>query len=635
MNTPSYTTDGLRDFLTAHPWPEEWAHRALPVEYYFSFTLPATPAELWPIVSDTSRLNELMGYPSMSFTERNGRRFGSYRLAGMRQEWEEPPWEWEAERSITMTRIFSKGIARYLRGMIDIEPALPGTARVQVYFGWIPRHLPARLLLIGARTSFGNRFANAFAALVPERTLAGAIILQPVDYLRQTSTGTAANGERLAIAKHALLADGGDPDTTVKLAAHIAAAPDVELHRMRPRALARTFATGEEATLGTMLRGTRRGMLSMNWDVVCPHCRGVRARINHLWEVPAKGRCDACQVDFDTSSLNAVEITFQPRPEIRRVEEVLYCSAEPARKPHIRIQRAVDAESVLALPLALAPGRYRLRTVGGTIYHLLDVREDAPRREILWDADATAAAFETGSGAVLVMRNPGTAPRTFVVEEHELDRDALRPRDLFNLQDFRDLFADESLPADLSIDVGMQNIMFVDIVGSTVMYGREGDSRAFTIVRAFFRASHDLAAAHRGAIIKTMGDAVMASFDDPMDALRCARAFVTTFDGRDPEAPLRTRVTINRGPCLAVNLNSAIDYFGQPVNVAAKLQPFAGAGEIALVEAFMEDEAVRAYFAAKGHARPPLRAAEIAGAGTVRYLVMRPINRTRGDDSEA
>ena len=94
MNTPSYTTDGLRDFLTAHPWPEEWAHRALPVEYYFRFTLPATPAELWPIVSDTSRLNELMGYPSMSFTERNGRRFGSYRLAGMRQEWEEPPWEW-------------------------------------------------------------------------------------------------------------------------------------------------------------------------------------------------------------------------------------------------------------------------------------------------------------------------------------------------------------------------------------------------------------------------------------------------------------------------------------------------------------------------------------------------------------
>lgn len=74
-----------------------------------------------------------------------------------------------------------------------------------------------------------------------------------------------------------------------------------------------------------------------------------------------------------------------------------------------------------------------------------------------------------------------------------------------------------------------------------------------------------------------MGDAVLLAFIDPMDALRAAVKFQKKFNGTG-SGNFITRITINRGPCLAVNLNNGIDYFGQTVNIAAKLQNYADGG---------------------------------------------------------
>jgi len=63
--------------------------------------------------------------------------------------------------------------------------------------------------------------------------------------------------------------------------------------------------------------------------------------------------------------------------------------------------------------------------------------------------------------------------------------------------------------------------------------------------------------------------------------------------GREDLA-IRVRVSLNTGPCIAVNLNTGMDYFGNTVNVAAKLQAFAGAGQVAFSGTTMDQPGVRA-----------------------------------------
>jgi class 3 adenylate cyclase len=187
---------------------------------------------------------------------------------------------------------------------------------------------------------------------------------------------------------------------------------------------------------------------------------------------------------------------------------------------------------------------------------------------------------------VIALRADGGG-ETFVIEEEAWAADALLPVHLFNMQDFRDLFSEEYLAAGVRLHVGEQTILFSDIVGSTRLYAQAGDPAAFIEVKKHFAQIYERVAAHSGVVVKTIGDAVMAAFSDPTSAIAAAADIHLRFPGPGRGAPssIQLRISIHTGPCIAVNLNSGIDYFGGTVNTAAKLQRCAGAGETALSEA--------------------------------------------------
>ena len=189
----------------------------------------------------------------------------------------------------------------------------------------------------------------------------------------------------------------------------------------------------------------------------------------------------------------------------------------------------------------------------------------------------------------LTLENTSSEPQTFVLEEDRLDQDTLRPVDLFSLQGFRDLFSQEALSSDIKLEIGIQTILFTDLVGSTRFYEVEGDTVAFTEVKEHFTKAYEAVKKNDGAVVKTIGDAVMAAFAHPVDALRAAVELQKFFREGNPATRLRLRVTLNTGSCLAVNLDSMIDYFGNTVNLAAKIQSIAGAGQIGFTESVLND----------------------------------------------
>jgi hypothetical protein len=160
-----------------------------------------------------------------------------------------------------------------------------------------------------------------------------------------SNTSTKVDEIRLRKGMQKLTESGFSQSKVERLAGHIRTASDEELFRIRPKNLARDWDMELGDLLSILLQATRSGLLRTSWDVMCPHCHGVRRESRSLEDLREFGRCDICDIcdiDFEATMLESIEVTFKLLQEIREVREVFYCSAEPAKKPHIIIQQHIE-----------------------------------------------------------------------------------------------------------------------------------------------------------------------------------------------------------------------------------------------------------------------------------------------------
>jgi class 3 adenylate cyclase len=143
------------------------------------------------------------------------------------------------------------------------------------------------------------------------------------------------------------------------------------------------------------------------------------------------------------------------------------------------------------------------------------------------------------------------------------------------------------------VSVGSLCVLFTDLRDSTRMYRAIGDAPAFGRVMSHFDVLRDAIAREQGALVKTIGDAVMAVFQRPACAVRAIRAAqekLGAFPAQDH--PLVLKAGVHYGPCIAVTLNGRLDYFGSTVNLAARLQNLATGGDLILSDAVRRDPEV-------------------------------------------
>jgi class 3 adenylate cyclase len=580
--------NSLERFLADHPWQKDQLALGTPLEFLWHFDVDARPDEIWPHLSDTSRLNRAMGVNRMHFEERDGVLYGRTRNAGVLSEWVEVPWTWVSESTLTSVRLYSRGLGHVVRATFGIEPQADGS-RVSIYFGWIPRGFWQRVLLRIGMGSLEKEFARVLQEIEQHAKDARQIspfVAPPPELSPESSV-------RLQALEKRLREEGADADTLARLVELVQRGDDLDLYRIQILPLARRWKVDEFKLLSTCLKATRVGLLQMSWDVICPHCRGVRAEVKTLGEVPARGDCKACGIDFDTDRENSIEITFHVHPSVREVEKLFFCSAEPAKKSHIKLFQIVPPRGRLRVATRLHPGRYRLRVASEREYQLIEIQEEGTESELRWPQAASGELVRFAPAPTLVLENDDDAPKSFTLEESGWNDDALRPSQLLSFQDFRDLFTEEYLGSDVQLSVGRQTIFFSDVVGSTRLYATRGDPGAFADVKRHFTEVYDVVKKHHGAIVKTIGDAAMAAFPSPVEALRASRELQERLPPERDDLMIRVRISLNTGPCIAVNLNTNVDYFGNTVNLAAKLQACAGAGQIAFPVEVLEHPGVR------------------------------------------
>jgi class 3 adenylate cyclase len=563
-------------------------------EFNFSWQwdLESSPEAIWPFAADTNRFNRDTGQPEVQMLDNiQGTRHLRMKLPIIRVEWEEEPFEWTYPYSFGVRRLYSKGPLDEMNAQVIFDRLPEGGTRLTYNTSIISSHFLAPLAFpfaIGVIAK--KRFEKAFR-LYDRIADKGGSVIDVVSRLRGLSLG---ERNRFRSMSEALRPDV-DPALIDLFEEFLNKADDLSLQRIRPYTLADRWHVDRRAVLEMFLRATRAGILDMSWDILCPSCRGMTEGHTNLAEVHGTSHCNTCQIDFSANFDHNIEVVFRPNASIRFVEsDAAFCVGSPQLQPHVVMTQSVSALKSLPVPLRLEMGRYTLRASDVAGSASIAVDENGLDKT---DLRVTSFGWPSGEGRVsplptLNLINATEADSIFTLERTSWSDQASTAADVTALQVFRDLFATEVVRPGEEISIGSVTLMFTDLRDSTRMYRSIGDESAFGRVREHFEILEKYVAEEGGAIVKTMGDAVMATFRHPIDALKAVWKAQSEIAERG-NPMLWLKVGLHKGPCIVVNQNERLDYFGSTVNITARLPNFSQGGELILSEAFHEDPEIQ------------------------------------------
>ena len=407
-----------------------------------------------------------------------------------------------------------------------------------------------------------------------------------------------------------------DEDLHGAFEAFVRTARDDELVRINPVRFGERYGLTSAGVVEFFLRARKLGLLTMEWQYVCPGCGDIVERLASLTSATAHYFCQVCSADRDADLSDFIEVTFSLSAEIRRSpyhdpwslppEEYFYnyrftqngvVDDGTALRDHLRRCTVacayVEPGTTETFSVIAEPGFLWL--TNGPALIVDDVRTNECRSFSFEYTGVRSAGFraEIAAGPVKVEFTNATDERyalliTSLPDHYELTMGPfLSGAEVLSNQTFLDLFAAETIVAGEGLAVRRLALLFTDLQESTALYDRIGDMKAFDLVRLHFGYLRDCISRNSGALVKTIGDAVMASFVDPLDGLRAAldmRAQMARFNAEAGGDLIGLKIGLHAGACLAVTLNDHLDYFGQTVNIAARVQALSGADEIVVTD---------------------------------------------------
>jgi len=557
--------------------------------------------QIWPLIADTSRLNRALGLPSMKFVptadgaKSSARLIGVTTILGLKVEFEELPFEWSYCKRIRILRRTRSGPVESIATSCSLEPAprqrgagggdRAGT-RLSVSVEIVPRHAAYRPV------AWTLAKLNLSKMLALARELDSYVVDRAPNPLEITDSR--ANVEIVAAAVRHMKRHGVDPRVADKLGAFVRDAADYELIRMRPFELAAEWKMDKREVLRALLHGVPAGLVELRWGIICPSCRTASDEVNMLAEISLEGHCQLCDISFDLDLDRAVEATFLAHPSARLVTTQMFCSGGPGRVPHVLSQAVLEPGESKVLDGPDAAGRYRIFARGGASASVEVAADGALRADAaILEGKVQPVDLRIAPGATVSVSNATGEGRHVKLERLTYATDAATAHVVSTMQEFRSLFSSDLLKASTPLKVSRAALLFSDLTGSTALYTKVGDAAAFRLVDDHFDLMRGIVNERGGALVKTMGDAVMAAFSDPWSCVQAAIDALERFETfrRDSAhgAHVGIKLGVNVGPCYVVTANGSLDYFGQTVNVASRVQHLAQPGELVIARELFDE----------------------------------------------
>lgn len=421
---------------------------------------------------------------------------------------------------------------------------------------------------------------------------------------------------------------------------------DWNLFRINPLRFAKQHGFDETESLNIFVHGAKIGLFDLSYHLLCPLCHGIVHNHHSLEELENDSfHCVMCDLDIATTLDDLVEVSFTIHPSIKNLDINPFSDFENYRHYYFsnNYQKSEQVttfcqEQIIKELLVLAPDERKLFPLNITsnhIYQVVNVEYNvavvlnfnerngtqALRREI--DLLPTAFTFSEVhlplNSSVQIRNHTQKTVGCLIMKIDELEKahqmterfpstftPFLTAKMLLNNQSFRDLFRISQSSANFNVNVKNLTIMFTDLRGSTEMYDKAGDVFAYKLVQEHFKILADTVRQFSGAIVKTMGDAIMATFSRPLDGFLASLDMLNKIEHMNQSwyetgYKIGLKVGINEGPALAVVNDERIDYFGQSVNIAARVQGLAQAGEVWISQAILESPGVIEKLAEQGY----------------------------------
>jgi class 3 adenylate cyclase len=433
-------------------------------------------------------------------------------------------------------------------------------------------------------------------------------------------------------AQFSVLKQTADPKAVDEIARLIEDGEDHELNRVNVLDFARQHGVDEERAISAFLHAARLGLFDLGWNVLCPGCGGVLGAHATLKALkPDDYHCALCACGYKASVDDQVEVSFTVNPRVRRIaahdpdtlpvweyfKQVFWSSGVDFNKESFATLANEVTLDTMELP-AGEKATMSLQLPNDFIIifepvthsaHFIDVQgeptKDRQQFAIMYNrvqAPTGTTTMRPGPLRLSLENQAGVRvlPSVFIAAEalHHLigkRKPFLTAKRMLSNQTFRDVFKADNLSLDQRLQITSLTFLFTDLKGSTALYERVGDLAAFDLVRAHFHALLEIISSEKGAVVKTIGDAVMATFVRPEHAIAAGlrmRAAMDELNKKRGTADLIVKIGIHEGPCLAVMLNERQDYFGQTVNIAARVQSLSTAQEIHITGPVLDAPAV-------------------------------------------
>jgi class 3 adenylate cyclase len=418
------------------------------------------------------------------------------------------------------------------------------------------------------------------------------------------------------------LNEAADPSVADAIVRLIHDGADPELNRINVLDFSGRTGLDEERVISGFIHAARLGLFDLTWNVLCPGCGGVLDAHGTLKSLRAdQYHCGLCASNYEASVDQQVEAAFTVSPRVRRIaahdphalpvwdyfkqvfwssgvefdeqsmaelsKDVVIDTRELPAGEHITVSIDLPAQFIIVFEPVTHASRF-IDVQGeptDEVQHL-ELKYDGARAEV------ETTILRPGPLQLTLDNKAGVRvlPTVMVAADalHHLigrRKPFLTAKRMLSNQTFRDVFKADNLNIDQRLKITSLTFLFTDLKSSTALYERVGDLVAFDLVRAHFRALLDIINAEKGAVVKTIGDAVMATFVRPEQALSAGlrmRDAMARLNAERGTEDLVVKIGIHEGPCLAVMLNDRQDYFGQTVNIAARVQSLSTAQEIHL-----------------------------------------------------
>ncbi len=574
------------------------------MSYPFQWQLKGTPAELWPFVSDTERLNRAIGLGAVDYDRQvvDGvvRTTARMRINGIPVEWTEHAYEWVAPHRLGILREFAAGPFLWFRSTVrleaqgggtllthtvEVEPrGMVGRAAAAMEVGFKAKknleRVYRRIDHFVAQQKASSRSDQTAVAIPAARAPAAAI----ADAFEQAPDLSAEQRARIDSAEERLLDDGLEPELARQLCRHVRRASPQDVARIRPRVLARHHALDHRAVLRACLLGTRAGLLDMMWDVICPRCRIPADVAASLAALRDAHHCEACALDFGLDFSESVEIIFRPTSAVRASELGTFCIGGPGHTPHVVAQVQLAPRERFAIDLTLDEGSYLVMGRQMPTAWEFRVERGAERRAF---EVPLAKGIPPGQSRALsteaqhiVICNDTDGVVVARIERASTRRDAVTAAEAASCATFRQLFPHEALAPGRMLAVQRLTVLTACLADPWTSAADE--SEVLGQLGALHRAAETHCEQEGGAVVKIHRDGVLATFTDPSAALRVAERLVASL-------PTPIAVAGETGSALATSINDRLDYFGRVLHDVDRLLDAARPGNLVMGETLAAD----------------------------------------------